>query len=77
MKIMSTVKTNASTGIEMEALTAVSVSISYVSFMHVWFKIAALTVYDMCKAISSEMVIHNIRLISKTGGKADYLYKSS
>lgn len=48
------------TGIEMEALTAVSV--------------AALTVYDMCKAIDKEMVITDIRLIEKTGGKSDYRY---
>ena len=46
------------TGIEMEALTAVSV--------------AALTVYDMCKAIDRGMVIGEIRLVSKTGGKTDY-----
>ena len=42
----------------MEALTAVSV--------------AALTVYDMCKAIDREMVIAEIKLIEKTGGKSDY-----
>ncbi len=45
------------TGVEMEALTAVSV--------------AALTVYDMCKAVSHEMVISDIRLLGKTGGKQD------
>ncbi len=45
-------------GLEMEALTAVSV--------------AALTVYDMCKAIDRGMVIGEIRLVSKTGGKTDY-----
>jgi cyclic pyranopterin phosphate synthase len=44
----------AKTGVEMEALTAVSV--------------AALTVYDMCKAIDKAMVIGGIRLVSKTGG---------
>ncbi len=44
------------TGIEMEALTAVSV--------------AALTIYDMCKAIDKEMKIGDIRLIKKTGGKS-------
>ena len=43
----------------MEALTAVSV--------------AALTVYDMCKALSHEIVIEEICLVEKTGGKADYL----
>ena len=47
--------TNAQTGVEMEALTAVSV--------------AALTIYDMCKAIQKDIVIADIKLISKTGGK--------
>jgi len=46
----------AKTGVEMEALTAVSV--------------AALTLYDMCKAIDKEMVIDGIRLLEKTGGKS-------
>ncbi len=46
------------TGIEMEALTAVSV--------------AALAVYDMCKAIDREMIISETKLIEKTGGKTDY-----
>ncbi len=50
--------TNAQTGVEMEALTAVSV--------------AALTIYDMCKAVQKDIVISNIQLESKTGGKADY-----
>jgi cyclic pyranopterin monophosphate synthase len=45
------------TGVEMEALTGAS--------------IAALTIYDMCKALSHGMVIADIRLISKTGGKSD------
>ena len=45
------------TGVEMEALTAASV--------------AALTVYDMCKGISHEMVLRELRLIEKTGGKRD------
>ena len=48
------------TGVEMEALTGVSV--------------ALLTVYDMCKAVSKDMTISNIRLLSKTGGKSDYDY---
>jgi cyclic pyranopterin phosphate synthase len=53
------VKTQAQTGVEMEALTAVSV--------------AALTVYDMCKAIDKSMTITNVRLELKTGGKSgDY-----
>ncbi len=47
--------TNAQTGVEMEALTAVS--------------IAALTIYDMCKAVQKDIVISGIRLESKTGGK--------
>ena len=46
------------TGVEMEALTAASVS--------------ALTVYDMCKAFSHDIVIQEVKLISKTGGKSDY-----
>jgi len=46
------------TGVEMEALTGASV--------------AALTVYDMCKALSHDMVISAVRLESKTGGKSDY-----
>jgi cyclic pyranopterin phosphate synthase len=50
--------TNAQTGVEMEALTAVSV--------------AALTIYDMCKAVQKDIVITDIRLESKTGGKKDY-----
>ena len=47
--------TNAQTGVEMEALTAVSV--------------AALTIYDMCKAVQKDIVIADVRLDSKTGGK--------
>jgi cyclic pyranopterin phosphate synthase len=51
--------TNAQTGVEMEALTAVS--------------IAALTIYDMCKALDKGITITNVRLESKTGGKSgDY-----
>ena len=49
--------TNAQTGVEMEALTAVSV--------------AALTVYDMCKAVQKDIVITDVRLEEKTGGKSD------
>ena len=53
------VSTHAQTGVEMEALTAVSV--------------AALTVYDMCKALEKGMTITDVRLESKTGGKSgDY-----
>jgi len=54
--ITATTKTVGKTGIEMEALTAVSV--------------AALTIYDMCKAIDREMVINNIMLTRKSGGKS-------
>ena len=52
ISIKATVVTTARTGVEMEALTAVSV--------------AALTIYDMCKAVDREMVISEIRLLSKT-----------
>lgn len=52
-----TVSCNGRTGVEMEALTGAS--------------IAALTIYDMCKAMSHDIVIGEIRLVSKTGGKAD------
>jgi len=53
------VSTNAQTGVEMEALTAVSV--------------AALTIYDMCKALEKGITITEVRLESKTGGKSgDY-----
>ena len=50
--------TNAQTGVEMESLTAVSV--------------AALTIYDMCKAVQQDIVISDIRLEAKTGGKLDH-----
>ena len=56
LRIEATVKIFARTGVEMEALTAVSV--------------AALTVYDMCKAIDRGMTIEQIRLEAKTGGKS-------
>jgi cyclic pyranopterin monophosphate synthase len=59
VSLTAEVSTNAQTGVEMEALTAVSV--------------AALTVYDMCKALEKGMTIMEIRLESKTGGKSgDY-----
>lgn len=54
--ISAEVKTVGKTGVEMEALTAVS--------------IAALTIYDMCKAIDKEMVIGDIKLMEKVGGKS-------
>ena len=53
--IEATVKTTGQTGVEMEALTAVSV--------------AGLTVYDMVKAVDKSMVISNVRLVLKDGGK--------
>lgn len=56
VEIMATTKTVGKTGIEMEALTAVST--------------AALTIYDMCKAIDREMIINNIMLVKKSGGKS-------
>ncbi|MGE5430279.1 MAG: cyclic pyranopterin monophosphate synthase MoaC [Syntrophomonadaceae bacterium] len=59
VRITAEAKTVSKTGVEMEALTAVSV--------------AALTVYDMCKAISKSMVITGIKVLSKSGGKSgDY-----
>lgn len=58
IEITSFLQCNDTTGIEMEALTAVSV--------------AALTIYDMCKAIQRDIVISDICLIEKTGGKSDY-----
>jgi cyclic pyranopterin phosphate synthase len=54
--IEARVRTSAQTGVEMEALTAVS--------------IAALTIYDMVKAVDKAMVIGDIRLVEKTGGKS-------
>ena len=54
VEIKAAVSCDGRTGVEMEALSAVSV--------------AALTVYDMCKAVQKDMVISDIRLVSKTGG---------
>jgi len=51
------VKVNGKTGVEMEAMTGVSV--------------ALLTIYDMCKAVGKEMEISQIKLVKKTGGKSD------
>ncbi len=56
LEITAEVKTIAQTGVEMEALTAATVS--------------ALTVYDMCKSLSKEIRIENIRLVYKIGGKS-------
>jgi cyclic pyranopterin phosphate synthase len=55
IEIEATVRTQGKTGVEMEALTAASV--------------AALTVYDMCKAVDRAMCITNLRLVHKSGGK--------
>lgn len=54
--IKAEVKTTGKTGVEMEALTAVS--------------IAALTIYDMCKAVDKKMIIEDIHLVEKSGGKS-------
>ena len=56
--VRATVKVTGPTGVEMEALTAVAV--------------AALTVYDMVKAVDKTMVISDIRVVEKRGGKSDY-----
>lgn len=61
VSLSSEVSTNAQTGVEMEALTAVTV--------------AALTVYDMCKAVEKGMTVTDIRLESKTGGKSGDYYR--
>ncbi len=56
VRIGAIAKVTGKTGVEMEALTAVSIS--------------ALTIYDMCKAIDKEMVLGEIRLLKKSGGKS-------
>jgi len=58
ISLESEIKLEGKTGVEMEALTAVSV--------------AALTVYDMCKAVDKNMIIEDIKLIEKSGGKSDF-----
>ena len=64
VKIISTCKLDAKTGVEMEALTAVSV--------------ACLTLYDMCKAVDKDMEIGEIRLMEKSGGRSGhYVYQSA
>tara|TARA_B100000749_G_scaffold135709_1_gene104338 strand:- start:1602 stop:2069 length:468 start_codon:yes stop_codon:yes gene_type:complete len=57
--INASVKSTSKTGVEMEALTAVSIS--------------CLTIYDMCKSLDKNIIIDKIKLISKKGGKSDYL----
>ncbi|MBX2922150.1 MAG: cyclic pyranopterin monophosphate synthase MoaC [Chitinophagaceae bacterium] len=59
--ILCTASIEAKTGVEMEALTGASV--------------AALTIYDMCKALSHDIVIKEIKLMEKTGGKNDFKRK--
>lgn len=60
---ISTVKLSGKTGVEMEALTGVNV--------------ALLTIYDMCKAIDKNMVISDIHLVEKTGGKSgDFIFEN-
>lgn len=62
VRIESLCKLTGKTGVEMEALTAASV--------------AALTIYDMCKAVQKDMVIEQVRLLSKSGGKSgDFIAK--
>lgn len=62
IEVEAEVKTIGKTGVEMEALTAVS--------------LACLTIYDMCKAVDKGMVIEDVKLIKKTGGKTgDYMLK--
>ena len=59
--VVSEVTTSGKTGVEMEALTAVS--------------IACLTIYDMCKSLDKSILIKEIKLLSKTGGKSDFSIK--
>jgi cyclic pyranopterin phosphate synthase len=63
VEVRAFAKTTGSTGVEMEALTAVSV--------------AALTIYDMCKSVSKGMRIHDIHLVTKTGGQGGNYRKDS
>ena len=63
VRVNSEVRANYSTGVEMEALTAVSTSL--------------LAIYDMCKVLSKNMQIGPIYLLNKTGGKSDYIKKTS
>ncbi len=64
VEIHSEVTSVAQTGVEMEALVAASV--------------AALTVYDMCKALDKSIIVSDVHLLSKTGGKSgDYIHKGT
>ena len=57
IEILCSVEIEGKTGVEMEALTGASVT--------------ALTIYDMCKSISQKMIIKEVKLVEKTGGKSD------
>ncbi|MBW2040297.1 MAG: cyclic pyranopterin monophosphate synthase MoaC [Deltaproteobacteria bacterium] len=63
VEIEARVKLKGQTGVEMEALVAVAT--------------AALTIYDMCKAVDREMVISHIHLVEKKGGKSGHFYRES
>ena len=58
LTVLAKVKSSGKTGVEMEALTAVSVS--------------CLTIYDMCKSLDKKIIINQIKLISKRGGKSNF-----
>ena len=60
LRVVATTRTIERTGVEMEALTGASV--------------AALCIYDMLKAVSHDIVVSDVRLLSKTGGKSDFDY---
>ncbi|MDY6820122.1 MAG: cyclic pyranopterin monophosphate synthase MoaC [Deferribacterota bacterium] len=62
IEIISTIKVNGKTGAEMEALVAVATT--------------ALTIYDMCKAVDKDMVISDIKLIEKKGGKSGHFIRN-
>jgi cyclic pyranopterin phosphate synthase len=62
--VLATVATRGKTGVEMEALTAASVT--------------ALTIYDMAKAVEKTMRIENVHLVRKSGGKSgDFVYEEA
>ena len=61
LKVISTVKTRSKTGVEMEALTSVSIT--------------CLTIYDMCKSLDKNIMIKNVHLVKKSGGKSTHLKK--
>lgn len=63
IQILCTAKTEGKTGVEMEALTGAST--------------AALTIYDMCKGFSHNIIIKELKLMKKTGGKSDFERKEA